>query len=684
MPPISKEVLFDKARFAKLLEHAWLDLGDTTAIDVMNPFLERNRYDIENPHIYLLKMMRDPDNFYFTCRNLFNVELLPMQAVILKELWYHAFPMLIGSRGFGKTFLLSLYAMLRALFHQGRKIVICGSGFRQAKLLFEFMEVIWHNAPVLRNLIGYTGAKNDIQGLRKDTDRYTMRLGDSTIIGIPIGDGQRIRGLRANDIINDEFAALNPEIYETVIAGFAAVSSSPVEGVKYRAKRRLLEESGLLDTNTTIDHVGLGNQSILSGTAYYDFNHFADYWRKYKNIIESKGEEDALKDVFGGVIPPGISWKDFVIIRIPYELVPDGFMDEKTVARSKATLRVGTWSMEYGAVFSKDSRGFFKRSVIEGCVAKENNPIQLPSGPVSFHATTVGDPSYKYVYGIDPASEHDNFAIVVLELHSDHTRIVYCWTTTRKKYGTRFKSGEVKENNFYAYCARKIRELMKVFPCETIAIDSQGGGYTVVECLHDSDKLKEGELLIWPVIDENKPKDTDDQPGLHIVHLISFSDSSWVVEANHGLKADMAGKLLLFPHFDPLSIEFAMQEDHKYGKEYDTLEDCVMEIEEIKDELATIIHTASPTGRDQWQTPSTKEAGGKIGRLRKDRYSALLMANMLARNMHHAISQPKYQIPGGVSGKLVDVPKGKMFIGPAWLEQYNDDVDSWGAVSKVY
>ena len=38
-----------------------------------------------------------------------------------------------------------------------------------------------------------------------------MRLGDSWTIAIPMGDGSKIRGLRAHIIIADEFASISPD-----------------------------------------------------------------------------------------------------------------------------------------------------------------------------------------------------------------------------------------------------------------------------------------------------------------------------------------------------------------------------------------------------------------------------------------------------------------------------------------
>ena len=134
----------------------------------------------------------------------------------------------------------------------------------------------------------------------------------------------------------------------------------------------------------------------------------------------------------------------------------------------------------------------------------------------------MGDSDKQYIFGVDPASEVDNFSIVVLEIHPDHRRIVHCWTTNRSEHKEKVKRGYSSESDFYSYCARKIRDLMKLFPCVHIAMDAQGGGIAIMESLHDSDKIMEGELPIWPVIDEDKAKDTDDHGGLHILRNVSI------------------------------------------------------------------------------------------------------------------------------------------------------------------
>jgi len=576
------------------------------------------------------------------------------------------------------SFLMALYCVLRCILVPGTKIVVVGAAFRQSKIIFEYMETLWRNSPILRSI--FNG--ND-DGPRRDVDRCTIRLGDSWTIAVPMGDGSKIRGLRAHIIIADEFASISPDIYETVVSGFAAVSASPIQNVKEEAKKDALKEAGLWNTELENLNVKKGNQAIISGTADYDFKHFASYWKRYKQIIESKGDINKLTELFNGEVPDNFNWQDYSIIRIPYELIPKGFMDDKQVSRAKATIHTSIYNMEYAACFVKDSEGFFRRSLIESCVVS-NNAIIINEEPIIFDAVTQGDSSKNYVYGIDPASEKDNFSIVILEVHPTHSRVVYCWTTNRANFRERQKIGLVLEHDFYGFCVRKIRNLMKTFPPIKIGMDAQGGGVAIEEALHDPAKLSEDEVLIWPSIEDNKTKDTDSQSGLHILDLVQFAKSDWTSQANHGMRKDLEDKRLLFPRFDNLTLGLALDSETKdilstdlTSPLYDNLSECILEIEELKNELTSIVMTQTSTGpnsRDRWDTPETKLSNHRKGRLRKDRYSALLIANMIARQAQRILDPVSYDIIGADARTAVDT-KGKMYNGPSWFtNQANDDI----------
>jgi hypothetical protein len=658
----------------KNIDEAWLNLDDVNKDELINPFQMVSLND-EDYHLRLIWLMTRPEYFSFLCKHVFNINILPSQALFLCEMWNRKFPMLIASRGFGKSFILSLYSMIRALILPERKVVVVGAAFRQSKVLFEYMETIWNNAPILRSMCDASS------GPRRDVDRCVMRINKSRVTCLPLGDGQKIRGQRANDIISDEFASIPRDIFETVVAGFAAVSSDPIENVKKIAARKKAAELGIEIEEATEDAIEKkDNQIILSGTAYYDFNHFADYWKKWKAIIKSQGRQARLRDIFGEDPPKDFNWKDYSIIRIPYELLPEGFMDASQVARSKATVHAGIYQMEFGACFTRDSQGFFKRTLIESCVANEGNDnneaiLNIDKEPIVFEAKLMGDKDKKYVFGIDPASEVDNFSIVVLEIHKGHRRIVHCWTTNRGEHKEKVKRGYSKETDFYSYCVRKIRDLMKLFPCAHIALDAQGGGIAVMEGLHDKDKIEDGELPIWPTINEDKPKDTDGEQGLHILEMCQFAKHEWLAEANHGMRKDFEDKALLFPRFDSVSLGISSAEDAVKGRLFDTLEQCVMEIEELKDELAMIQMTQTASGRDKWDTPETVVGTGKKGKQRKDRYSSLLMANMAARIIDRTPEQAEYNFYGGFATGTKSKDKEKnMYVGPSWFTNSMKDV----------
>lgn len=663
-----------------LYDDAWLGLGDLSSIQIdKNLMINRSKEDIENPDLHLMRILRQPQYFGFTCKTLFDIELHPIQIAILEEFWTRPFPMFVASRGFGKSFLMALYCTLRCILNPGTKIVVVGAAFRQSKLVFEYMETIWRNSSILRSI--FNG--ND-DGPRRDVDRCTMRLGDSWTIAVPMGDGSKIRGLRAHIIIADEFASISPDIYETVVAGFAAVSANPIQNVKEEAKKAAMMQAGLWNQQLEEIQIKRGNQAIIAGTADYSFKHFAQYWRRYRDIINSRGEKRKLEEIFKGEVPDNFNWKDYSIIRMPYELIPKGFMDDKQISRAKATIHSGIYNMEYAACFTADSDGFFKRSLIESCVSNEANPIIVNSKTILFDVSTKGNPDLQYVYGIDPASEKDNFSIVVLELHPDHCRIVYCWTTNRNNFKDRQKTGLVNEHDFYGFCARKIRNLMKVFPTTTIGLDAQGGGVAIEEALHDPSKLEDGEQLIWPAVDIEKPKDTDSQSGLHILNLIQFARADWTSQANHGLRKDLEDKILLFPRFDQVSLALALDRENKDIMEtsldnlYDSESECVLEIEELKNELTTIVMSQTSTGpnaRDRWDTPDVKLPNGKKGKLRKDRYSSLLIANMLARQLFRNLQPVEYDIIGSNLRMSPNSHSGNLYKGPSWFtEAANNDI----------
>lgn len=82
---------------------AWLDIGDTSKIVVdYNPLLDENNQYNDEPGLYEVSLLRRQEYLGIACKIFLNIELLPIQVVILEELWKRPFPLFIATRGFGK------------------------------------------------------------------------------------------------------------------------------------------------------------------------------------------------------------------------------------------------------------------------------------------------------------------------------------------------------------------------------------------------------------------------------------------------------------------------------------------------------------------------------------------------------------------------------------------------------
>ena len=155
-------------KYTDNFDNAWLGIDKSDLKGMINPLLDnRSDFDIENPHLHVLKLMRNPRYFGWTCKILFNINLLPEQVAILRELWIRPFPMYIASRGFGKSFLLALYAMLKCVLVPGTKVVIVGAAFRQSKIKRR-------DAPLLlrKRLFGEGGESEAAYGLENDLVKF--------------------------------------------------------------------------------------------------------------------------------------------------------------------------------------------------------------------------------------------------------------------------------------------------------------------------------------------------------------------------------------------------------------------------------------------------------------------------------------------------------------------------------
>ena len=153
--PTEKQLVFPDKHFI-------LGLGDISKIptvDIFDKFFTNPLEESKQEGMDILRMISEPAFIWMACKILFNITLYPMQAAIYSEVYNRPFSILCGSRGFSKTFgagiVLALKAALTApKIHGGPgfQAVVVGSGFRQSKLVFEYMDNLWKSSPVLRSI----------------------------------------------------------------------------------------------------------------------------------------------------------------------------------------------------------------------------------------------------------------------------------------------------------------------------------------------------------------------------------------------------------------------------------------------------------------------------------------------------------------------------------------------------
>jgi len=647
-------------RIKEYLDFAYLEVGDPSLLQTSNPFdLTVKKDDIAEE---LVKIFKNIDYLPFTVKTLLNMNLFPYQMSILHTLWTKRLPMILATRGGSKTTMLGCYAITKALLDQGSKIVIAGAGLRQSGLVFESMENIWKNAPILQDICG---ANN---GPRRGVLGFTWEIGDSKIMGIPIGTGEKIRGLRANTIIVDEFGSVNPDIFETVIRGFASVqSNNTFEKVKQQYQIDALKTIGM-STDDIDDFIGNtkseGNQIVIAGTATYQFNHFYKYYQDYCNLIYNQTKYGGSDDC------------EYAVIRLPWDCLPTGLMDKTILEQGKATMDSAIFKMEYGCVFAKDSDGFYPASALYKATA----PIKIKDGEIKFYAEEYGDRNHKYVMGVDPASERDNFAISVIKIQDDHRELVFCWSTNRKKFESLKKrkpqlfSGIEDYNTFIL---RKIHEICSRFNIVRIHIDSGGGGRSVVEGLKDSSKINDGEYCLFDMNDE----EVSDRKGAHIIKVIEFSSREWYEAAHYNLLKDITTMKQLFPAYDAISVEQSRMLNQEEELIDFSLENIQYEIEECKYQTTLIQEQTTAKGNKTWDLPRIKGVvtEGVKARLRKDHFTSLLLANDAARGILNTVEEPRKHTFGGFSAKEIagqSGMSGQMYQGKGLKKMKNNQINN--------
>lgn len=486
--------------------------------------------------------------------DLLNIKLSSIQKVVLRSMWFKNYVMAIMCRGAGKTFLQAVLAVLKAMLYPGHRIGLIAPTFRQSKLIFDECSRLYQRSSILRDAC----EKRPTQQSDNCYLRFKSVAGQpgSLVQAIPLGDGTKIRGSRFFTIICDEFPHIPAEIFNLVIRPMAATVADPMENVERLSKRKILLEKGLI-TQEEMDNEGSSNQIIITSSGYFTFNHMYDLYKVYRDEMLSGNEK-------------------YAVFRVPYNLLPPGFLDRDNVESAKKEMSSLEFRMEYEAAFIPDTESFYKASLLEAC------------SKTSFSTQVAGSPGKSYCLGIDPARSEDSFALTVVEL-GQPAKMVHALEIHKQPFPK---------------MAQTIEDLCIAFNITHIYMDSQGGGKAIADILAENPTNH----TAGPILD---PEDELSQlkSGRKILTLCNFS-SEFISESNFDALRLLEHRDFLFP-----SIRIDGTPSPEEEESWQTIRD-------LKNQMQSIELTETPTGKQHFDVPK----GGGHGKQKKDLYTAFMLA----------------------------------------------------------
>ncbi len=493
----------------------------------------------------ILEQGKELVSFYFmnpsiAAYDLLGVDLAPIQRLVFNDMWFKDYVITVASRGFGKSYLLSLLAVLSCMLKPGYRVGLIAPSFRQAKMIFAEVEKLYSQSSLFREAC----EKPPVRG----TDNCYLKfksvagMAPSYIEAVPLGnDGGKIRGSRFYLIVADELAQIPTQILDMVVRPMGATSLAPMERVRRLEKQKKLIDLGLA-TEEDFEKETV-NKMVMTSSGYYKFNHMwkrmKDHWHQIEKA-KASGEESA-----------------YAVWQIPYWDLPPGFLDLNNINEAKRVMSSSEFRMEYEAAMVSDSEGFFKASLLDQCT--------YGSG---FNIEHTGDRSGQYILGIDPSQGGKASTGITILRAGNVNKIVNAIELKKKT---------VPQTVDFIFGLCNKFNVIRMF------MDKGGGGNSIC------DLLEEGYNGNEPIIDRNNEEHKHLQ-GRHILEMVNFNPA-WISDANFTTKSMLESKDLLFPE-PPVASTSDID-----STSYDA-------IQVLKSQMLNIIVTQTATGVLHFDTPT--------------------------------------------------------------------------------
>jgi len=560
-------------------------------------------------------------NIQFTVRILMGIILKPFQAVMIKGWFEKNFSLACWGRSCAKSTLVGIFAVLYGIFNANTTILIVSSNFRSSRRILETLESITKKSAGLLMKQVFDG---DLSR-RNDLFRWKM-INGSSILCLPLANGEGLRGQRANVLIVDEALLVPKAVIENILKPFLAASANITERLQIREIEDKLIRLGKMKEEDRRKFKSTSKMILLSSASYqgeYFYEVYLDYLKK---INEEVAEEASY-------FVSQLSYE--VIQRLAPDILDKGVIEDIESGNTPQSVI----EREYKAHFIQDSEGFFRAKKLIAC--------SVPDGGRPC-VEIVGEPGAEYVLGIDPSNggdeTNDHFAMSVLKIISKPDgRKIGLLVHSYAAAGVSL----VDHINYLVY-------ILKKFNIVYISLDaSQGDNSDFISICNESDIFK-GERFRLEAIDADFGKEDYLETAKQIRKSYNRKADRIVQKQAFNSAFLSASNDLLQAHVDFQNIMFAgkalacdgqveimsgqdignIHKTHKLFSNnqegnpmYSFIEMQDSWIDMTKYEMTAIQVTVSSLGVRQFSLPQNIRRVKSATRTRRDNYSSLLLAS---------------------------------------------------------
>lgn len=385
------------------------------------------------------------------CEDYLNIHLKLFQQILIYTMMASTNFMFLAARGLGKSFMMAVFCVCKAILYPGTWIVITSKTRGQANEVLE--KIVSILAPASANLRAEIDWKRT--SAKGQDSCITFHNGSSINV---VCANENARHNRAHVLIIDEYRMVPLNIIQEVLKRFMTVSRHPgfLDKPEYKGKAEYLER----------------NQEMYASSCWYTSHWAYELAKDYAaNML------DTSKHYFMCSLPYQLAIKENLLMREAVE----NEMSESTFSQVK-------FRMEMEALwFNENEQGFYHYAEID-----QTRKILYPWLPSELSARI----SDKHLHIPSKLKGEKRILSADIAVMADHKTksgtvkndatsvfITQLQPGTAKKYARNVVYTTNLEGAHTEDQALLLRKLFAEFDCDYLAIDARGVGFGVVDLL---------------------------------------------------------------------------------------------------------------------------------------------------------------------------------------------------------